>query len=467
MADQMADQTYGRWQFPDPPGNYPAPVSFVLRKFETVRSELVNVEKVLTSAQNAADAAGSTASKANDAIILHMIDKQNPHGVTAEQTGARSLADLAVYEEKDGKAEKTEDELVKKSEVTHDYTDQWVFDEIGEMVQLYFTWVEDKENFWLSNFEGWDGKSAPPSFPVYYTAVSDARATSATLTCFRNGLSEEPVELQARRLVNKNALGLALVGDGVSEFANDAGYLKADDLAGIKGPVVSEGSVSSGDSLRVVRPDNKTDVFKASADYGLEVRSYADNSLCFRVDSGNTDKTDADHWYGSGAVEAHGLLTCYSGLNNLNGGSIRWNGDPAIFDQLWITDDSAIGGIMSKEDADVYISCKSGESKHALFKCDTTFGGGFTVRFEENEARFTGLKLDDDDDDESKAGFIGMDSKAQHSDVRNRFVVGAVATDLVLKVRDKALVLTEDRLNTLSSVLDDYEAANKDLEEIA
>jgi hypothetical protein len=493
---------------------------------------------------------------------------------TTTGLASRSLVDLAVYEEKDGKAEKTDDAVAKKSEVggivtARQYTDLWDL-ENGETIRLYFAWNGDRQYFTLSNIEGWDADNGEPTYPLYWASVSDVNITSVTLN-HQYDSGDKSSALQATRR-SKNALGLACIGDNVSEFANDAGYMKdvpdeidktvkfmrgslvKTEMASIgpegvevkssegesvafnagnsdvtvnvplflrsnvdmAGPVVSEGSVSSGDSLRVVRPDNKTDVFKVSVDYGLEVRSYDDNSLCFRVDSGNTDKTDADHCYGSGAVEAHELLTCYSGLTNLGAASIRWNGAPAVFDQLWITDDSAIGGIGSKEEADVYVNCAYGEPKEAVFKCSTTFSGGVTigdtklgeawtegpesypgrayfagttkfggstdidgttlhiaaseVQFDSTAAQFVGV-LDSEglsgERGVRKSGFVVVDDMGAHTDVKYRFVVGAVATDLVLKVRDTALVLTEDRLKTLSSVLDDYEAANKDLEEIA
>lgn len=148
---------------------------------------------------------------------------------TTTGLASRSLVDLAVYEEKDGKAEKTDDAVAKKSEVggivtARQYTDLWDL-ENGETIRLYFALNEDTEEWFLSNIEGWEGKNEPPSYPVYYAGVSDTNITSVTLYYCKDSISS--IILKATRQ-SKNALGLAFVGDGVSEFANDAGYLTSE-----------------------------------------------------------------------------------------------------------------------------------------------------------------------------------------------------------------------------------------------
>ena len=184
-----------------------------------------SAEEKADAAEAAAEAA---ANDARDSVSTHEARKDNPHDVTAAQTGARSLADLAVYEEKDGKVEKTEDELVKKSEVggivtARQYTDLWDLGN-GETIRLYFARNADSRSFTLSTIEGYCD-STPPSFPIYFAKVSDTNITSVSLYYCKDSISA--ITVKATRQ-SKNALGLALVGDGVSEFANDAGYLTSE-----------------------------------------------------------------------------------------------------------------------------------------------------------------------------------------------------------------------------------------------
>ena len=132
----MADQTYDQWQFPDPPGNYPAPVAFVLRKLneERPRADAVNaaiaaekkerlanfasasnailenktaikanasaitsVKSDLSEVYNDAAQAISDASSAQSAIDKHKDDKSNPHKVTAAQLGALTAESDPVF----------------------------------------------------------------------------------------------------------------------------------------------------------------------------------------------------------------------------------------------------------------------------------------------------------------------------------------------------------------------------------
>jgi hypothetical protein len=67
----MADQTYDQWQFPDPPGNYPAPVAFVLRKLNEERSRADEKMAALTTIYTGAELPTDLSSyKVGDLFVL-------------------------------------------------------------------------------------------------------------------------------------------------------------------------------------------------------------------------------------------------------------------------------------------------------------------------------------------------------------------------------------------------------------